>query len=269
MSEEDLIKAQLAKLFTDALLSDAAKDGRLHFTTRIAEEFRGQISETMAEHEKSLRAEADSLRRDLVETMLSERTKLRRDLESLAAAPMAAGGPHGARSDPLDEYEDEASAKPGVAPKANRAGDIMSKNAGSDQDVQTSQAPSPQSKNKGLKAYLDEAPSSFIVLMILLAVLCAIAVFVAVWALGREPAESSDAANLEEVCASFRAYNTAPTPDATPAGDADNIQDELAAPQASPLTSLENVLAAKCPQTGQQTGPQTGTPSAATPGPGN
>lgn len=270
MSEEDLIKAQLAKLFADALLSDAGKDGRLAFTARIADEFRGQISETMAVHEKRLREEADRLRSDLVATMTSERTKLRGDLESLAAASIAGAGTQAVRSGPLGGVEEDFPQKSDLAQKANRAGQLMHKSPGSEEDEQAPQSPAPKGSGKGLKAYLDTAPASFTGLMIILLALFALIGFGASWAVfGREPADSGEAANLEQICASFRDYSSAPKPEATGAEEGNGIaQDVVGSPQAGPLTSLEQMLAAKCLQAGTVSPANAPAPAAATPGSG-
>ncbi|MDY7098769.1 MAG: hypothetical protein SXU28_11575 [Pseudomonadota bacterium] len=128
MSEEDLIKQQLVKLFTEALTSEVAKDGRTQFVHSVADEFTNQLAETMAQHQAAMRADMQSLRNELAGELQKERDALRNEAEAYrnAAADFRAPIPSGNRDyAPLeDDHEMTAFEEqtPNLAPKAGRMG---------------------------------------------------------------------------------------------------------------------------------------------------
>jgi hypothetical protein len=248
MSEEEaLIKAQLAKLFTEALLSDAGTAWRSHFTTLIAGEIRGQISETMTGHQNRLRAEADQLHRDLVATLSAQRSKMRQDFETYAALPVAAGSAQPVRTEAAP-VEDEVRAAPeaDIAPGPKKHEPILKTSAAPESES----APTPPADESDARrplAFLGRAGAGSTLAWVAALVVAVLAGIGIGWtAFGRPAADSAGVATLEQICTTFRDYRSEPAKTTPKGSETASAQDVGGTAQASPFSPVEQKLAAAC-----------------------
>lgn len=276
MSEEDLIKKKLAELFTEALLSDAARDTRSNFSGRIASEFLERISETMGVHQNGLREETQKLT-EVLKAMASERAELESVVDRFAAAPIAKAGVeelHGAPSGGFGEGEEP---KANLAQKAGRGGEIVPNFGKSDDAGKLSSSPSPKESGEGRFSYLIEAPIAYKVWLGIVALVLGALIFtLGVLKISSSKSENrADADNLELICQTFREYKKAPsaappadTPTGLPSGggtqnaeQGTGVQDQVIGSPTNPFASVENVLARKCHPAGAGDQPVVANPS--------
>lgn len=260
MSEEDLIKDKLAKLFSDALLSDAATDTRSKFSERVAREFLEKISEDLEKHQTGLREERLQLA-ELARRMASERAELGSVVDRLAAAPMPAAGTADFGDMRPNGFGDDENPNVGPVRKAGRGGGIVPNFGKPDDADQASSSASPDEQDKRRFAYLVDAPVAYKIWMGIVALVICILIAVVVFLKNaeREPEVSTATEDLKQICASFSVYRnetraapasgaqgTGAPPDGTrTSGQGTQVQDAVGRP-ANPFATVEYVLADKC-----------------------